>query len=660
MHKFHRLSINPIKAARLGLSGLFLLAAVSPFHLLNGTIIEPACAAAKKGARRAAPSGGGGGGGGGSVMLSTPNPTNPLEWNNRAVELGNKGLWADAIKHHEEAIRQLNPFTYEYDNFKQNLSGACLRFGDKLMGQKKYYEASVQYRKALYADPNNDQADRQLDMCLKALGKDPDNPAVRRNIGETAETEGRYGTAIVEYRKVVRMKDDGPSHYDLARALRKEGGVKDVDALQELKIAITKSWSDKVELAKCHTTLGDLLWEYAKIARDKGSRDVALKRLNNAAISYRRAVTLNPSLADAIQGLKEVARESVAISPSFDNHLMLAGAYQLSGDFPHAKLEFEACWKANPNHPSLAKARRSYHMAVVTSAMSTPAELMQARQKAEDSLKQNNEDPEMLFIYGKALERTGDTARAVQAYKAAYQRNPYVHPDLGPTLNRLTGQPIASADPNKPAPPVMANAGAQAATGAAPGAAGAPGGTQAPAGGTAAGAPAAPVKDPTRFAKAQSLMRSGDLEGAQKELDDLTMKDPRDGKAWYMLGTLLQKKDDLDGASACYRQAFNLGDKEAKGAMRLVDTQRVQDLKKEAEKKQGEKNWVAAASSWREAATLAPYLSFVHRNLAVCLKEMGDAPGAEKEQKKADELDKEDREQAADTPKKAESEGKTQ
>ncbi len=149
----------------------------------------------------------------------------------------------------------------------------------------------------------------------------------------------------------------------------------DVAGFEELKIAVNKPWKDKIEQAKCHSMLGDMLWRYAKMARDRGDRQAGLKRLQNAAVSYRRAVTLNPLYSDAIQGLKEVAREAVSISGSFDNHLMLAGAYQLSGDFEHAKMEFEECWKKSPNSPALAKARRSYYLAVVMNPATPPAVL---------------------------------------------------------------------------------------------------------------------------------------------------------------------------------------------------------------------------------------------------------------------------------------------
>ena len=140
----------------------------------------------------------------------------------------------------------------------------------------------------------------------------------------------------------------------------------------------------------------------------------ALKRLSNAGIEYRRAVTLNPLNSDAIAGLTEIAREAVSIRPSFDNHLMLAGAYQLGGDYDRAKMEYEACWKLDRNSTTLAAARRSYHLAVVCHPRS-PVILASTVQKIEDALKQTPDDPELLYIYGRGKEAQGETEQALRA-----------------------------------------------------------------------------------------------------------------------------------------------------------------------------------------------------------------------------------------------------
>ena len=106
-------------------------------------------------------------GGGGGVYLTTPDPTNPLEHNNRAVELGTKGLWDAAVHEHEVALDG-DP---ENVMFRKNLSGAHLRYGELLASKKNFPAAIDQFRKALFADENNGPADNNLDRCLPTSAK---------------------------------------------------------------------------------------------------------------------------------------------------------------------------------------------------------------------------------------------------------------------------------------------------------------------------------------------------------------------------------------------------------------------------------------------------------------------------------------------------------
>src|SRR6185295_16949664 len=96
--------------------------------------------------------------------------------------------------------------------FRTNLSAAQLRYGVILFGRHDYYNSMKQLRGALYVDPSNGPADQQLDECLRATKKNPDDIKVRIHIAEDADTSQDYETAIVEYRKCIKMNDDGPYH----------------------------------------------------------------------------------------------------------------------------------------------------------------------------------------------------------------------------------------------------------------------------------------------------------------------------------------------------------------------------------------------------------------------------------------------------------------
>jgi len=492
----------------------------------------PALGAAKKDTHGGPPSGGG------LVKLTSPTPRTPLEHNNRGVELGSKGLWPDAIREHEEALQA------DSDNkeFRTNLSAAQLRFGDVLANKHDYSAAIKQYRGALYVDPDNAPADEHLSASLRAIKKNPDDINVRMRMGEDAELSGDYETAIVEYRKCIKMRDDGPNYARLGRVFLKAGKV--VDGFDELKTAVGKGWEtkDKLELGACHRQLGDILAKYADIAFRQGRKMEGMQRLLNAGIEYRRAVTINTSDADAARSLVKVAREAVAFKPSYDNHMTLGGAYQLVGDFQHAKMEYEECGKLNPNAADLATARASYRLALDGRSAAT---------SQEDSGK-------------------------------------------------------ASDNATKSEPPTEDGT----------------------------------VKKLMCYAEIEGKLRSGDIDGAQKQSEEILKKDDKQGHAWLLLGNAQEKKGELDKAAVSYRMAMLLKDPDGAAALRGVDTSRVQPLLKEADKAMSENNLEAAAAALRQAVQMAHELPDLHRRYAEVLRKLGNNADADLELQKVKELEK--------------------
>ncbi|HEY9732645.1 MAG TPA: tetratricopeptide repeat protein [Drouetiella sp.] len=583
--------------------------------------------------RRARP---GTGGGGGGVSLVTPNPTNPLEHNNRGVELGSKGMWEGAVHEHEEALRG-DPYNL---TFRQNLSAAYQRYGQSLLAAHKYAEAAQKLRTSIYVDPENRSSDELLSSAIKGQGKNPDDANVRQHLADDFDINGDYVQAIAEYRHYVRMKDSGAAHFALGRVLVKQGSAvpaKLVEGYIEMRTAVTKPWEpgERNELSKCHAQLGDVLKELAFTARDDGRTQVALKRMLNAGIEYRRAVTLNPLNSDAIRGLIEVSREAVQVNPSFDNHLMLGGAYQLVPDFEHAKREYIECFKIGKQNPALAQARRSFHLAVLSSTQASPTMVAESMQKIEDQLRTNPGDAELLYIYGRGKETLGDYPGAIAAYQRAAQINPNVHPQLQIHLTALMG-----GGPSKGgAGTAIASGGPGGAQKGAPGApgAGGPGGVGAP--GTPA-VPAAPPKPVVDYSQGEKLLASGDLDGAIKFFEAIIDKTPTDGHAWLLMGQAQQKKGDLDSASVSFRQASYSKESGAQAALDQVNKSRTEPAVKEYEKQLAAKNYVASASALRDAIDVAPNSADLHRKLADVLKLQGDAKEAEKETLKAEAIDK--------------------
>lgn len=620
--------------------------------LLAVTFALPGSVEAKKKRSRGSYTSGGGGGGG--VHLSTPSPRNPLEHNNRGVELGGKGLWADAIREHEIALNG-DP---ENTMFRQNLSSAHLHYADLLANKRKWYEAILHYREALYADPNNMPADHHLDECIKQMNKNPDDYKVREKMADEAEINGNYPIAIVEFRKCVKMADHGMSRYRLGRVLYKQGKI--VESFEELRTAINKEWlkEERNELSNCHALMGEILWDVTLKAKQSGRGEIYMKRLNNVAVCYKRAATINPNNTDAIRGLITSAKEAVAIKDSFENNMMLAGGYVLAGDFERARMLYEHCYAIDPQNPVLHKARQSFHMFVVTSPMASPNIIQSSVLKIEKELEKRPDDAELLYIYGRGKEDLKDNDLALRAYKRAYGINPYINPDLAMGISRLTGvNPDGAAPqgaqgmgapgmgaPGTGAPGTGGMSAAQGTMGGGPAPSG-PGMAQAPpGGGPPQGQPIAKVPtpriNPAVYDAINGKIGAGDMAGAEQDLTALVDREPAEAQAWYMLGNVQEQQGKMAQAKVAYRQAKSLGAQGAEDALRQIDSSRINQIMGQVTGFVQANDFVKAAASLRQAIILAPDLPAPHRKLQEVLAKLGDKEGSEKEGKKADELER--------------------
>ena len=594
-------------------------------------------------ARRSSGGGnGGGGGGGGGVVLQTPNPTNPMEHNNRGVELGSKGLWPDAIREHEAALNG-DP---NNNTFRQNLSSAHLRYGDLLAGKHKWYEAIREYREALYCDPNNAPADYNLDNAIKALGKNPTDYKVREAMADDADISGQFPVAIVEFRKCVRMRDNGMSNYRLARALYKQG--KTVEAYEQLRTAINKEWKlpdEKKELSTCHQLMGEILWDVTQAAKKDGRGKIYLKRLYNVGTCYRRAVTINKDNSDAVRGLIEAAKEAVAVKDSFDNHMMLAGGYLLGGDLQRAKAEYARCWQLAPKSPALHKARRVYHMIVVKSPIASPALIQDTLTKVQKELDVSPDDPELLVIYAYGKQKLGDEETSKMAFKKALSINPYILQDdknTGLNVEEQLAKEKAKKAKTKVAKAEGEETGEAEAEGEEEKTADASAGED--------GAPKkkAPPKEPEKpkvaknkalYDELEGYLAKNDFDNGLKKGNEYIDKNPEDGHMWLLLAHLYYKSGDLDASLVAYRTSDSLKEPGVDKLVTQVENMRVQKKIYDAKEFLNKGELVKARNELKEATQWAPKNAEAHRLYSEVLRKLKEVAEADKEKKIADDLE---------------------
>ncbi|MDX2106320.1 MAG: tetratricopeptide repeat protein [Candidatus Melainabacteria bacterium] len=589
--------------------------------------------------KRSSGGGGGGGGGGSGVVLQTPNPTNPMEHNNRGVELGSKGLWPDAIREHEAALNG-DPAN---NTFRQNLSSAHLRYGDLLAGKHKWYEAIREYREALYCDPNNAPADYNLDNAIKAMGKNPTDYKVRESMADDADISGNFPVAIVEFRKCVRMRDNGMSNYRLSRALYKQG--KTVEAYEQLRTAINKEWKlpeEKKELSTCHQLMGEILWDVTQAAKKDGRGKIYLKRLYNVGTCYRRAVTINRDNSDAVRGLIEAAKEAVAVKDSFDNHMMLAGAYLLGGDLQRAKAEYARCWQLSPKSPALHKARRVYHMIVVKSPIASPALIQDTLTKVQKELDVSPDDPELLVIYAYGKQKLGDEETSKMAFKKALAINPYILQD-----DKNTGKTVEeqlAKEKEKKAKTKIAKAdgeeGAES-EGDEDKAAEAAGGSNGDKKKELPKAPEKPkvAKNKALYDELDGYLSKNDFDNGLKKGNEYIDKNPEDGHLWLLLAHLYYKSGDLDAALVAYRTSDSLKEPGVDKLVTQVENMRVQKKIYDAKELIAKGELVKARNELKEATQWAPKNVDAHRLYSDVLRKLKEIAEADKEKKIADDLE---------------------
>ena len=556
---------------------------------------------------KAARRGGGGGRPSGGVFLTTPNPTTPVEHNNRGVELGGKGIWADAIREHEIAV-EMDLYN---TTWRTNLSAAHLEYGKHLRTKNKHL-AAAEFRKAMFVDPANAAADAELDQLLKSQGQDPLNLNFRQRLADDADVNAQYDTAIVEYRKCLKMSVAPKIRAALGRCLLKAG--KPVDGFKELRSAVGDSnWAtdERNELASCHRQLGDILKEFAMKAKDQGKGTKGMQRLANAAIEYRRAVMLNPSDASATQGLIEIAQHAVSIRPSFDNHLLLGGAYLLGGKFPQAQQEYKECFKLGPTRSELGAARLAYHQAIARSPIASDTQVAESVATIKKLIDDAPEDARLWYILGRLREHQVDYEKAKKCYDKAISINPLIDPDLKAAMVRLGAAPAIATGPSTPAknPEQSKEALAKA------------------------------MKE-KEYSDIEGMIDAGEHDKAIEKAQEMFGKDPKDGRTAFLIGHGYEKKGDADMAKGFYRTASALGYTNASRFVNQIDANRVQPKIDEGNKLKQDGKFLDAASSFRDALAISPDRADIHRLLSDCLLKIGDKKGAKEESDEADRIDR--------------------
>lgn len=326
-----------------------------------------------------------------------------IDSNNSAVALGKQNRWTEAIAAHEKAV-QYDPGNTQ---FKINLSAARTAYGQQRLAAHDYPSAAHLFRQALAAKSDNAMAAKLLSDALKKQGIDPTNADDRLDLSDKLLAANDMAGATIEINQALAID---PS----ARAYQKMGDLymrygQQTYAMQYYRQAIVKD----ADFGPAHRQLGFL--------------QMAKNDFTAAAASLRKAVICDSKDVAAGQALVELWRKQVAQNPLLaENHLGLAGAMQLTGDFNGAEGEYRRLEALDPRNPGLesgrASLKRAYEHAIAEKHKAAAETLFrqglrrEALAEISQAVMAEPKNGKYQFLMGECLEAAGDLQSANKAF----------------------------------------------------------------------------------------------------------------------------------------------------------------------------------------------------------------------------------------------------
>jgi tetratricopeptide (TPR) repeat protein len=323
--------------------------------------------------------------------------------NNRGVAAGQAHRWLEAITAHEEAC-QLAPANKQ---FRINLSAARCAYGQEKMQQGDLTAAANMFRKALVAAQDNGLAGKMLVECLKKQGRDPSNSDVRLEIGDQLSAVGDNEGAAVEYQAAMQLQPN-------ARTYTKMGDI----SLRYGQLSTALNWYRQA-IAKDGN--------FGPAHRQVGMVALSQRDYTNAASSLRKALMCDSTDSLAGETLVSIWRRQVATNPLLaENHLGLAGALQLTGQFTDAETEYRKLEALDPKNPNLSAGLASLQRAIAhaeadkyKAAAETLFNQGLQREALAEIARAASMEPrnaKYQFLFAQCLEANGDYQNAYQTY----------------------------------------------------------------------------------------------------------------------------------------------------------------------------------------------------------------------------------------------------
>ncbi len=232
-------------------------------------------------------------------------------------------------------------------------------------------------------------------LLTKAKGKDPQNAAIRRALGDLWNSQGILELALQNYQEAVQIEPQNPeNHYRLGLAYAR------AKSLREASDAFRKVIELDPSYAPAYRELGEVFFNAQKYqqAKEYYQKYVTIRPELPARVRYATFLYLSKDYKAAIQEIEAVQKDTFSLT------LQRLLGYSLFED-----QQYEAAVKA--------------------------LDLYFQKQKLEKVIAKD------YFYYAKALDKAGRDADAVTYYEKAIEKDPNLaaelYPEMANALNSL-------------------------------------------------------------------------------------------------------------------------------------------------------------------------------------------------------------------------------
>ena len=280
-------------------------------------------------------------------------------------------------------------------------------------------------------------------------GHDPSVVEERVSIGDQLLAANDLESALIEYQTAMQLESS-------ARTFCKMGDV----ALRCAQFPTAVNWYRQALLKDAN---------FAPAHRQMGFVQMQLGDQTGSAASLRKAVILDPRDAISGQMLVDIWRRQVAANPLLaENHLGMAGALQLTGDFNGAEDEYNKLATLEPANPGLSAGRASLSRArqhgmcekhkLAAETLFNQGLRREALAEIGQAVMMEPKNARYQFLLGECLEANGDLRGAHQAYMTCVLIDPEKNQEAafrlremqrGATLN-APGQSMGQFQPGSP------------------------------------------------------------------------------------------------------------------------------------------------------------------------------------------------------------------